>query len=114
MDECQRKTFNYLKRVYTSDCPVDGEGRGRRGRRDRRSYKWSSGGLFDLTGFILMGQVDVSSLWWRQRREQQITPCWLRPVWKPDEGKLHITSALVLGQNVPKPVMLQLKGCLKL
>lgn len=103
MGECQRKTFNYLKRVYTSDCPVDGEGGGKG--EDRAGTRSS-----DLIGFVLAGEVDVSSLWCRLRREQQITPCWPRPAWKSDEGKLHITSALVLGRNVRKTVILQRKG----
>lgn len=61
MNECQIKTFNYLKRVYTSDCRDVVEVRGTRG--CMGSLKRLDGGLFDLMGFVLMGEVDVSSLW---------------------------------------------------
>lgn len=86
-------------------------------------------GLTETGHGVRNARLQVCLIWWdlfwwakltfplcggRLRREQQITPCWLRPVWKFDEGKLHITSALVLGQNGPKSVILQFKGCLKL
>lgn len=45
-----------FKRVYTNDC--------QRWKKDRGG---TNGGPFDLTGLVVMGQVDVSSVW-RLRR----------------------------------------------
>lgn len=111
MNECQRKTFNYLKRVCTSDCQVDVGVRGTKW--DIRSLKRLAGGLFDLTGFILMGQVDVSSLWGQLKSNKLLRICW------GQHGNLmrenytsHLSSFLV--QNVPKIIILQFEGCLQL
>lgn len=116
MNECQRKTFNYLKRVYTSDCQVDVGARGTKW--DVGSLKRLAGGLFDLTGSILMGPVDVSSLRRRLKSNKLLLIC------RGRRGNLmrgnytsHLSSFLggkKKGKKVLKIIILQFAGRLQL
>lgn len=59
-DGCRRKTFNYLKLVYPSDCNVDG-GWGEWRSRQAEELEMAAWRSFFILCEILTRQVDVSS-----------------------------------------------------